>query len=162
MVHYLKREELLKRITINPLIMMGKPTIRGSRLTVEHILKALAAGLVFKQLKEEYSFLEEDDIEASMLYDDIQLFKNLRLEPYFCEKNQIYVISKPEDMYKDKTQNWVIIGRPGVDGIEFMIRNNFDINRTIYVYFPIDDEHIEIADSPEELVRKWKDNSIRF
>ena len=142
--------------------MMGKPTIRGSRLTVEHILKALRKPRTFEELREEFSFLEEDDVVASVLYEDIQLFKNLRIEPYFCERNQIYVISKPEDMYKDETQNWIVIGRPGVDGIEFRIKNNFDINRTIYVYYPFDDEHIEVAGSPEELITKWKDNSIYF
>ncbi len=59
---------LLERITVNPNIMTGKPTIRTMRLTVEHVLKALAAGLTFEQLKEDYPFLEYADIQASMLY----------------------------------------------------------------------------------------------
>ena len=37
--------ELLKRITVNPDVMVGKPTVRGLRITVEQILKALAGGL---------------------------------------------------------------------------------------------------------------------
>ncbi len=36
---------LLKRITINPDVMVGKPTIRGLRITVEQVLKALSGGL---------------------------------------------------------------------------------------------------------------------
>ena len=48
--------------------MTGKPTIRNTRLTVEHILKAYAAGLTFEQLKEDFSFLEYADIQACLLY----------------------------------------------------------------------------------------------
>ncbi len=36
---------LLERITINPDVMVGKPTIRGLRITVEQVLKALSAGI---------------------------------------------------------------------------------------------------------------------
>ena len=63
-----QRALLLERITINPNIMTGKPTIRNTRLTVEHILKASAAGLTFQELKEDYPFLEYADIQACMLY----------------------------------------------------------------------------------------------
>jgi uncharacterized protein (DUF433 family) len=41
----LKKEELLQRITINTKVMLGKPTVRGFRITVEHLLEALAAGV---------------------------------------------------------------------------------------------------------------------
>lgn len=60
--------KLLARITINPQIMVGKPTIRGTRLTVEHLLKALAGGLTYEQLHEDFPFLEPADIQASLLY----------------------------------------------------------------------------------------------
>lgn len=58
---------LLERITLNPHVMTGKPTIRNTRLTVEHILKAYAAGLTFDVLKEDYPFLEYADIQACLL-----------------------------------------------------------------------------------------------
>lgn len=61
-------EQLLARITVNPKVMLGKPTIRGTRLTVEHILKAVGAGLTFEQLKEDFPFLEQADIQACILY----------------------------------------------------------------------------------------------
>jgi uncharacterized protein (DUF433 family) len=48
--------------------MVGKPTIRGTRLTVEHLLKALAGGLTFEQLHDDYPFLEQEDIQACLLY----------------------------------------------------------------------------------------------
>lgn len=41
----MQTEDLLKRITVNPEVMVGKPTIRGRRITVEQILKALAGGV---------------------------------------------------------------------------------------------------------------------
>ena len=59
---------LLERITVNPAIMLGKPTIRGTRLTIEHLLKAMAGGLNFEDLQEDYPFLEPDDLLACLLY----------------------------------------------------------------------------------------------
>ena len=59
---------LLERITLNPHIMTGKPTIRNTRLTVEQLLKASAGGLTFEDLKEDYPFLEYADIQACLLY----------------------------------------------------------------------------------------------
>lgn len=59
---------LLERITVNPQVMTGKPTIRNTRLTVEQILKASAAGLSFEDLKEDFPFLEYADIQACLQY----------------------------------------------------------------------------------------------
>ena len=63
-----KRDILLERITIDPDVMVGKPTIRGLRITVEHILKALAGGLKIEELLEEYPELEKEDIQAALIY----------------------------------------------------------------------------------------------
>lgn len=59
---------LLERITVNPKVMTGKPTIRNTRLTVEQLLKASAAGLSFEVLQEDFPFLEYADIQACLLY----------------------------------------------------------------------------------------------
>ena len=64
----MNEKELLYRITINPEIMVGKPTIRGLRITVDQILKALAAGINTNELLEDYPELEREDIEAALLY----------------------------------------------------------------------------------------------
>lgn len=61
-------QNLLKRITINPQVMVGKPTIRGLRITVDQILKALAAGITTEELMEDYPELEPEDIQAVLLY----------------------------------------------------------------------------------------------
>jgi len=62
------KEKLLSRIEINPEVMVGKPTIRGLRITVEHVLQSLSAGLNASELLEEYPELESDDIRAALLY----------------------------------------------------------------------------------------------
>ncbi len=61
-------QELLDRITINPEVMVGKPTIRELRITVEQILKALAGGVTVQNLLEDYPELEPQDIQAVLLY----------------------------------------------------------------------------------------------
>ncbi len=61
-------KQLLDRITINPEVMVGKPTIRGLRITVEQILKALAAGITVQELLEDYPELEPEDVQAVLLY----------------------------------------------------------------------------------------------
>ncbi len=60
--------ELLNRITTNPDVMVGKPTIRGIRITVEQILNSLAANISVKDLREDYPELELNDIKAALLY----------------------------------------------------------------------------------------------
>jgi uncharacterized protein (DUF433 family) len=62
------RAELLQRITYNPDILGGKPTIRGRRLAVEHVLGMLAAGDSPETLMEGYEWLEREDILACLAY----------------------------------------------------------------------------------------------
>lgn len=61
-------ENLLDRITLNPAVMVGKPTIRGFRITVEQILLALAGGVSQADLLSDYPELEPADIQAALLY----------------------------------------------------------------------------------------------
>lgn len=61
-------QQLLDRITVNPEVMVGKPTIRGLRITVEQILKALAGNVTVEDLLEDYPELEPEDIQAVLLY----------------------------------------------------------------------------------------------
>ena len=61
-------EKLLDRITLNPAVMVGKPTIRGFRITVEQILLALAADVSQQALLADYPELEPADIQAALLY----------------------------------------------------------------------------------------------
>jgi uncharacterized protein (DUF433 family) len=48
--------------------MLGKPVIKGTRLTVEIIIEKLAYGETIEDLKRDYPFITEDDIRAALLY----------------------------------------------------------------------------------------------
>ena len=60
--------EILKRITIDPKVLVGKPTIRGLRISVEQVLRALSAGVSKEDLLADYPELEDDDIRAVLAY----------------------------------------------------------------------------------------------
>jgi len=57
-----------ERIEINPAIMMGKPVIRGTRITVELILRKLAEGASETDLLQDYPHLTTEDIRAAVAY----------------------------------------------------------------------------------------------
>ncbi|HIC96051.1 TPA: DUF433 domain-containing protein [Candidatus Bipolaricaulota bacterium] len=60
--------ERLDRITINPDICLGQPTIRGMRITVSVILKMLAGGKSVQEILEAYPELEEEDVQQAIKY----------------------------------------------------------------------------------------------
>ena len=60
--------EVLNRITINPAVCGGRPTIRGMRIRVTDVLELLAAGLSPAQIVEELPDLEPEDIQACLIY----------------------------------------------------------------------------------------------
>lgn len=60
--------ELLKRITIVPGLMGGRPTIRGMRFPVSDILGYLSAGMSEEEILQDFEYLEKDDIKAALLY----------------------------------------------------------------------------------------------
>jgi uncharacterized protein (DUF433 family) len=79
-------EELLSRIAVNPNVMCGKPAIRGTRLTVQYILKLLADGMTPEELLQEYDGLTREDISACLLYassavDDITFLPTVEENP---------------------------------------------------------------------------------
>jgi len=61
-------QQLLERITLDPRVMVGKPVIKGTRLTVEYILKLLAHGASVAEILEEYEGLTPEDIQACFLF----------------------------------------------------------------------------------------------
>ena len=61
-------EKLLERIVQDPTIIVGKPVIRGTRLTVDFILNLLAHGTTEKEVLDEYRGLTEEDIRACFLF----------------------------------------------------------------------------------------------
>lgn len=58
----------LDRITINPNICLGQPTIRGMRITVGFVLKLLASNLSVQEVLQAYPELEAEDIQQALNY----------------------------------------------------------------------------------------------
>ena len=56
------------RITIDPKICLGQPTIRGMRITVAVILKQVAQGMAKQEILKAYPELEEEDITQALQY----------------------------------------------------------------------------------------------
>ena len=61
-------EQLLDRIAIDPNVMVGKPVIKGTRLTVEYILNLLAHGATADEILAEYDGLLREDLQACLLF----------------------------------------------------------------------------------------------
>ena len=60
--------ELLQRITINPEICHGKPTIRNKRYPVENLLELMASGMTDEEILADYEDLESEDLKACLLF----------------------------------------------------------------------------------------------
>jgi len=56
------------RIEVNPAIMFGKPVIKGTRITVEHILRKLAGGMTVDEILADHPRLTADDVYAAADY----------------------------------------------------------------------------------------------
>ena len=72
--------ELLDRITINPDICHGKPTLRGLRYTVEMLLELLSSGMTPDEILADYEDLEREDIFAALAYAS-RVLRVKRIEP---------------------------------------------------------------------------------
>jgi len=64
----MKDKQLMGRIVLDPKVMVGKPVIRGTRLTVDFILNLLAYGTTEDDILNEYKGLEIEDIQACFLF----------------------------------------------------------------------------------------------
>ena len=56
------------RITVNPKVCMGKPTVRGMRITVEFVLKLLGNGCTLEEILSDYPLLEREDVYQCATY----------------------------------------------------------------------------------------------
>ena len=65
------------RITIDPEIMGGKPTVRGRRITVSQILGQLALGETIEEMLTAYPILELEDIKACLSFASLLAEQNL-------------------------------------------------------------------------------------
>ena len=60
--------ELLSRIAVDPEVMVGKPVIKGTRLTVEHMVGLLEHGMTPDEVIDEFG-IEKEDLQACLLFD---------------------------------------------------------------------------------------------
>ena len=77
-------QQLMQRIAVDPEVMVGKPVIKGTRLTVEFILNLLAHGASIEEIIEEYRGLKSEDIQACLLFATKTLGDNSFM-PLFAE-----------------------------------------------------------------------------
>lgn len=61
-------DALLQRITLNPAVCFGKPTIRNMRYPVEMILDLLNSGMTFDEILADYPDLEKEDLQVCFLF----------------------------------------------------------------------------------------------
>ena len=71
------------RIEINPKIMLGKPVVRGTRITVELIVRKIAEGASEAELLDAYPTLKSEDIRAALVFaaDSLSHEETILLDP---------------------------------------------------------------------------------
>ena len=78
------KSKLIERIVINPKVMVGKPVIRGTRLTIQYILRLLAHGATMDEILQEYEGLTREDILACLLF-ATEALENITFVPLSVE-----------------------------------------------------------------------------
>ncbi|WP_349826875.1 DUF433 domain-containing protein [Brevibacterium litoralis] len=58
----------MDRITVDPAVMHGKPTLRGMRISVQNVLEMLASGMSPDEILDDYPYLEREDLLAALEY----------------------------------------------------------------------------------------------
>jgi uncharacterized protein (DUF433 family) len=59
---------LHERISIDPAVMVGKAVVRGTRITVEHILRETANGMTAEEIADHYPSVTPQDVKAALIY----------------------------------------------------------------------------------------------
>jgi uncharacterized protein (DUF433 family) len=78
-------QQLLERITLNPKVMVGKPVIKRTRLTVEYILNLLAHGATSAEVLAGYDAFTQEDIQACLLF-ATRALENTTFMPLVAER----------------------------------------------------------------------------
>ena len=60
-------KDFMKRIVVNPKVMVGKPVIKGTRVAVYEVVARVAQGQTFKEITEDLE-IAEDDVKAALMY----------------------------------------------------------------------------------------------
>jgi uncharacterized protein (DUF433 family) len=70
-----------RRVEVNPDVMLGKPVIRGTRITVELLLRKLSEGATEEDLLEAYPHITREDIKAAIAYAADTIAENKQTAP---------------------------------------------------------------------------------
>jgi len=92
----------LDRITSNPVIMNGKPCIRGKRITVWIVLNLLANGMSKAEILDDYPYLEQEDIEQCLQY----AASSKKLSDKFAGKLPPKAARKLQDHIRQSREEW--------------------------------------------------------
>jgi uncharacterized protein (DUF433 family) len=57
-----------ERITVNPKVLVGKPIVKGTRISVEFVIDLLARGWTTEEILKEYNHLKPEDVQACLAY----------------------------------------------------------------------------------------------
>lgn len=77
----------MKRIEVNPKVMVGKPVIRGTRVAVYEIVARVAQGQTVKEITEDLEIAEED-VKAALLYAE-KLLKGEEIFPVIKGSHEV-------------------------------------------------------------------------
>ena len=87
----------LDRITVNPNVCLGQPTIRGMRITVSFVLKLLASNLSVQEVLAAYPELEDEDIRQALNYAawtvSDKIVDNLKIMPMIWYIHRLNVLT---------------------------------------------------------------------
>ena len=75
----------------------------------------------------------------------------------YSEVEQLWLIIPIREVRENRGINFLVIGRPGLDGIEFGYRKN---EKGLWAYYPLENEFRLLAQDLEELVSGWLDGNI--
>ena len=71
--------------------------------------------------------------------------------------SQLWFIAPLDEIYTDPDHGALVIGRPGVDGLDFCYRRSL---KGIWAFYPIEERWVLVAESLRELEQGWLDGSI--
>ena len=80
----------MELIEINPKIMLGKPVIKGTRITVEHIISLLSQDISIAEILNEYKGLEKQQILACLQYAENILEKTTSMKKT-CNGSTVFI-----------------------------------------------------------------------
>ncbi len=61
-------KDVIRRIVVDPKVMVGKPVIKGTRIPVYEIIHRVAQGWTFEDIIEDYPRITKEDIKAALMY----------------------------------------------------------------------------------------------